>query len=259
MARYVHLAVLALAVLACSCRSKAPPVIDTALASCVPADTVLVAGLNLDQIRATPLYRSVLPEVLNGIQSLRDTSYLMIAYNAHDLLFLGRGKYTEAPPGAALISNDLVISGPAESMRAAIAQHQKGVTGSPRLLDLAAGIAGGRQVWMVAQGGVAFPLTGNATNLNRILHLTEYVTLTAQMDSRIQIDATGLGRTSDASRQLEDSVRAILTFAAAGSARQPEIAQMLKAVEIRRDGLTVHATLSTSAETAEKVIRESSH
>src|SRR5580700_8874978 len=152
MAHYARLAVLALVALASSCRSKVP-VVDTSLASCVPADTVVLAGLNLDQIRATPLYRALLPEVLDGIQSLRDTSILMIAYNAHDLLFLGSGKYTEAPSGATLISKNLVVSGTAESIRSAIAQHQTGVTGSPRLLELAAGIADGRPVWMVAQGG----------------------------------------------------------------------------------------------------------
>jgi hypothetical protein len=250
-------AAMTVTVLGTSCRSiKPPPVIDPELASCVPAGTVVLAGVNLEQLRATALYQSLLPGILAGIQSVRDTSYLLIAYDAHDLLFVGRGKYPEAPGGATLISHDLVVSGPPESVRAAIAQHQTGVKGQTRLLDHAADIASGRQVWMVAQGGITLPFTGNATNLNRILHFTEYVTLAAQIDSRIQIEATGVGRTANGSRQLEESLRAILTFATAAEERQPEVAAALNSIQVRRDGLNVHAKLSTSPESAGKLIRE---
>jgi hypothetical protein len=262
MAPYVRLTalpavVVTLAALANSCGStRSPPVVNPALASCVPADTVVLAGLNLDEIRAAPIYRSLPPNALATVQALHDASYLLIAYNARDLLLLARGRFREAPPGATLVSSELAVAGPPESIRAAIAQHRSGVTVSHRLLDLASGVAGGRQMWIVAQGGVTLPLTGNVANLNRILRLTDSVTLAAQIDSRIQVEATGVGRTSDAGRQLEESLRAILTFAAAGSGRKSEIAAMLNSVEIRRDGLTVHATLSSSPETAQKLIRE---
>jgi hypothetical protein len=260
MARYLRLtaflaALLALAGLANSCRStKSPPAVDPALASYVPAGTLVLAGLNLDQIRATALYRSLPPNALTALQSLRDASYLLIASNSRDLLLLARGTFREAPPGATLVSSEIAIAGPAESIRAAIAQHRTAVTGSQRLLDLAAGVAGGRQMWAVAQGGVTLPLPGNFANLNRILHFTDYVTLSAQIDSRIQVEATGVGRTADGTRQLEESLRAILTFGAAAGGRKSEIGTMLNAVEIRREGLTVHATLSTTPEAAEKLI-----
>jgi hypothetical protein len=250
-------ALAALAAIANSCRStSSPPVIDSAMASYVPANTVVLAGIDLDQFRATSLYRSLPPTALAAVQTLRDASYLLIASNSQDLLFLARGRFGEAPPGATLISRTLAIAGAVDSVRAATAQHQAGTTGPHRLLDLAAGIARGRPAWMVAQGGVTLPLTGNLANLNRILHFTDYVTLAAQIDARIQVDATGAGRTAGAARQLEESLRAILTFAAAASGRQSEIAAVLDSVEIRRDGLTVHATVSTNPETAEKLIRE---
>jgi len=261
MVPYARLAALlafavAFAALATSCRSISPPVIDPALASCVPAGTVVLAGINLDQIRSTSLYQSLPPDTLAAAGSLRDASYLLVAPNARDLLFLARGKFREAPPGAILVSSELAIAGPADSIRAAVAQQQTGVTGSQRLLDLAAGVAKGRQIWMVALGGITLPLTGNAANLNRVLHLTDSVALTAQIDSRIQVEATGVGRNADAGRQLEESLRAILTLAAAAGGRQSGIAAALNAIDLRRDGQTVHATLSTSPENAQKLIRE---
>jgi hypothetical protein len=250
-------ALVALAATAGSCRStRAPAIVEPALASCVPADTIVLMGLNLDELRATSLYRSLPPNALAAAGPLRDASYLLVAYNTREFLFAARGKFHEAPPGATLISSELAIAGPADAIRMAIAQHQTGVTGSPRLLELAAGIAGGRQLWIAAQGGVTLPLTGNLANLNRILRLTDSVTLAARIDSRIQVDGTGAGRTADAARQLEENLRAILTFAAAGSGRNSEIGAMLNSVEIRRDGQSVHAELSSSPESAEKLVRE---
>jgi hypothetical protein len=249
-------AFVTLAALATSCRSISPPVIDPALASCIPAGTIVLAGINLDQVRNTPLYQSLPPDVLAAAGSLRDAAYLLVASNGRDLLFLARGKFRDAPPGATLVSSELAIAGQADSVRAAIAQHRTGVTGAARLLDLALGVARARQLWMVAQGGVTLPLTGNAANLNRILHLTDSVTLAAQIDSGIQVDATGVGRSADAGRQLEESLRALLTLAGAAGGRQSGIAATLSSIEIRRDGQTVHANLSASPETAQKLIRE---
>ncbi|MBZ5621398.1 MAG: hypothetical protein LAQ69_22135 [Acidobacteriia bacterium] len=249
-------ALIALAI-ATSCRSAGPPpVIDPALASCVPIGTVVLAGIDLDRLRSTSLYRSLPPATLANIETLRDASYLLLASNGKDLLFIARGAFREAPPGATLIAPNLAISGSADSVRAATTQHKTGITGAPQLLDRAAGIAGGRQIWLVAQGGITLPLTGNAANLNRILHFTEYITLAAQIDSGLQLDAAGVCRTTDAGRQLEESLRAILTFAVAGSGGPSGLTAIWNAVEIRRDDLTVHATLSTNSESAEKLLRE---
>ena len=233
-------------------RPAKPPTIDAELASCVPTGTLVVAGINLDQIRATPLYQTLLAE----FQSLRDTSYLIVAYNGREATFLGRGKYPDAPAGATLVARNLVVSGSPESVRAVIAQHQSGVSGAGRLLGLAGGIAGSPPVWMVAQGGVSLPLSGNAENLNRILRLTQYVTLGVQIGSQIRAEAAAVGRNDAAGRQLEESLRAILTFAAAAGERRPEVEAALKSIAIRRDGLIVYATLATTTDSLLALMRE---
>ena len=239
------------------CRSAGPPpVIDSALASCVPPGTVALAGIDLDQLRSKAIYRSMPQSTLGSIEILRDASYLLIASNGKDLLVIARGKFRAAPAGATLLSPSLAIAGPAETIRAAGKQHKTGVTGAPRILEWAAGIASGKPVWAAAQGGITLPLTGNAANLNRILHFTEYLTLAAQIDLRVQVDFTGVCPTADASRQLEESLRALLTFSTIGSDRKSDLTPILKSIEIRRDDLKVHATLSASQESAAKLLGE---
>jgi hypothetical protein len=252
----IRLAVsICLAVGAISCRSTATPhVIDSTLASYIPADAVVLAGFDLEKLRTTPLYQSLPPDVLAVAQSLRDASQLIVAYNAHDMLILARGKFREAPPAATLISSELAIAGAPAAVQAARTQHEKGAGGSSSLLAVAERIARSGPVWMAAKGGVTLPLTGNGANVNRILHLTHFVTLVVHFDSQIQIDATGICPTADAGRNLEESLRAIVTLASAAG-RRSEFGEALSSIGIRRDDATVHATLSTSPAVFEKLLR----
>ena len=78
--------------LACGCQfTRAPTGIDSEMASCIPPGAVVVAGVHLDQLRATPIYQSLQPQSLTGFQSLRDTSELMVAYDTRKVIFFGRG------------------------------------------------------------------------------------------------------------------------------------------------------------------------
>jgi len=232
--------------MAISCH-HAPPAIDRELACSVPPGTVVLAFVNLDQLRPTPLYNNSLGPAL---AIFGEASQLLIAYTGKDVVVLARGNFPAAPAGATLISPRLAVTGSPDAVRAAIAQHQTGTPGSPRLVELAANVPAGRQIWLVAQGGITLPLTGNAANLNRILRLTDSISLSAQVDSAVRLEAIAACSTPDAARQLEESMRAILTLAGAATRRQPDLSQALQAVEIRREDRTVRASLSTSPETA---------
>ncbi len=249
MARF-RLAVFAVALLA-GCGPKSSVTDDSELASCIPSDTVVLAGVQLDQIRSTPAFAPLLGQ----LPAIADTSNLIIAYNGRSVLFLGKGRYRAAPPGATLIAQGIAASGAPESIQAATTQHRSGASGAPRLLEIARGTASGRPIWMVAQGGITLPFSGNAENLNRILRLTQYITVTAQADSRMQIDASLVGRNANAARQLEESLRAILSIASAASTHQAEMESTLKSIRIDRDDLTVHASASTTTDALMQVLK----
>ena len=234
-------AAAALIALWASCRTAGPrQAVDAALTACVPPDTLALAGVNLEQVRASALYQKLPPGAAAFLEPLRNASYLLLAYNGKDVLALARGAFPEAPAGAVLLTKDLAVSGSPQAVRAATAQRKTGRTGAPWLLER---VPGASQVWAVVQGGVAFPLTGDAANLNRFLSLVEYGSLAVRLDSSVRIDALGAGRTAESAQQLEETLRAFFSVAAAGALRDRALADLLRSVQVRRDGLTVHAAI----------------
>ena len=249
-------ALVAVAGAAFSCRSiDAPAGVGQDMASCIPADTLLLAGLNLDQVRGSPLYPRLPPAARALAEPLRDARYLLLASNGKDILAIARGRFREAPPGATLVASGLAVTGSPGSVRAAIAQYKTGRNGAPDLLARAASLADGRQIWMVARGGVPLPVTGNAANLNRLLRDTEYAGIAVRLGSGIEIEATAVGRTAEAGREFEENLRAILSLTAAASARQPDLVALIHSIQIRREDRTVHASLSGGPDAADRLLR----
>ena len=255
-ARYARSAALvALAAATISCRPiNAPAGIGRDMAASIPADTLILAGLNLDELRASPLYPKLPPAVRTLAEPLRDAGYLLLAFNGKDLLSIARGPFREAPPDATLLAPGLSAAGSPGSVRAAVAQHKTGRPGAPGLFARAATVADGVQMWMVARGGVPLPVAGNAANLNRLLRDTEYATIAVRIGSRIEIEASAAGRTAEAAREFEESVRAILSLAAVANARQPDLVALIRSIQIRRDDRTVRAVLSGGADAVARLL-----
>src|SRR5271157_3180683 len=248
-------ALVALAAAAISCRSvNAPAGVGRDMATSIPADTLLLAGLNLDEIRASPLYPKLPPAARALAEPLRDTGYLLLAANGRDLLSMARGRFREAPPGATLVAPGLAVAGPADSVRAAIAQHKTGRGGAPDLLIRAASLADGKQIWMVARGGVPLPVAGNAANLNRLLRDTEYAAIAARIGSRIEIEAIAVARTAEAGREFEENLRAIFSLTTAG-VRQPDLVALIRSIRISREDRTVRASFSGGADAVDRLLR----
>jgi hypothetical protein len=107
---------------------------------------------------------------------------------------------------------------------------------------------------MVALGGVALPLTGNGANLNRLLRDSEFGALTASLGPRIQIEGTVIGRTAEAARGVEETLRAVLAMMAMAEKRGSESAALLNAVEIHRDDRTVHAAVWATSDSLAKLL-----
>jgi hypothetical protein len=235
-----------LAGLAVSCRSAhAPEGIDRSLSSCIPADAVVLAGIDLDRLRSSPLLLK-LPWNLQAFPQLQDSSMVLLAWNGKDLLFIERGHFHQPLAGATLVAPDLALAGSEAAVRDATAQHRSGRPGAPQLLARIPPAYEGRQAWLVASGGATLPLTGNAENATRLLHETDFVTLASTIDSAITLDLTADCRTPDAARQFEENLRALVSLAAATNKRQPDLTTLLKSIRIARDTTRVRATLSAA-------------
>jgi hypothetical protein len=251
--RFAALVALAAAI---SCRSaNAPAGVDRDMATLIPADTLLLAGLNFDDLRASPFYPKLPPGVRALAEPFRNATYLLLASNGKDLVAIARGRFRQAPPGATLVAPGLAVSGSPGSVRAAIAQHETGRNGAPDLLARAPSPADGKQIWIVARGGVLLPLTGNAANLNRLLRDTEYASVAARIGSGIEIEGTAAGRTAEAGRELEENLRAILSLTAAASVREPVLVALIRSIRIRRDDDAVRASFSGGPDAVDRLLR----
>jgi hypothetical protein len=225
------------------------------MASCVPPDTVLLAGLDVAEIRSSPLSgRLALVEPF--LEPFHGAAHLLLAFDGKDLLTIVRGPASAVPASGVLVERGLAVSGSDAAVRAAIARH-KGGTGAPAgLVAFARSVAPGKPIWIVARGGVALPLTGNAANLNRLLRDSEFAAVTAELGPRIRVEASAIGRSPEAARDVEETLRAMLAMMTMAEKRGSGAAAILGAIEIRRQDRTVNASVSATAEALGKLLEQ---
>ena len=241
---------VALATLGLSCRSSASlHAIDPIVASCIPPTAVILAGVNLERLRASPLYRQFPPAVTAFLEPIREASSLLVASDGRDYLAISRGSFRQPPPGATLLAPGLAAAGSPDWVRAAATQQRFAAPARLALLEPAEALAGSSEIWMAMAGGANLPVSGNAENLSRLLRATEYTTLSVKLANTITLEAIGTCATPEIARKLEETVRAFITLGAAAGGRQTAIGGLLKRIRISREDRAVH--LNLSAEPAE--------
>jgi hypothetical protein len=232
----------AAAVLVCYAVGCGPhPAAD--MTSCVPEGTTVLGSLDLDHLRASPLYRQLPPAAVALAQGYQGAQRLLAAWNGSDVIMIIRGTSS----GATTVAPNLAVSGSDQMIRAAVSQYRTGKTGSPGLVDYAARVAGRSPIWIAARGGVTLPLAGNARNLNRLFRDLEYASLTIDLTSALELRINASGRTEQAAREFEENLRGFLSLASAAENRRPDIAKLLDSVQIRRQGASASASLSIPA------------
>src|ERR1039457_7001446 len=155
---------IAVAMLA-SCRTLAPPAaIDPALSGRVPPATVALAGVDLDRLRASPLYAKLPAGALGVFPPFGHARYVLIASTGVELLTIARG----AVPGARQVAPDVALSGAPGLMAAAMAAHPPA-----GILAAAESVAAAHPIWIAVRGGVTLPLVGNLANVKKLLRGTE--------------------------------------------------------------------------------------
>jgi hypothetical protein len=242
-------AAAALALISCATiQNPAPRDIGPDLARCIPPQTQILAGANIEALRAAPLFTRLPDTARVFLKPYRNASRLLAVYDGGELLIIAGGRFPAPPPGATLISHTLAVSGAPRAVAAAIAQHKTGVPGAPALVARAEQIASGNHIWIAATGSAPLPLTGNAANLNRLLRDTEYTTIAARVQSAVSLESASLARTADAARELEETLRATITLSAAAESRRPRFAALLRSIQVRRDDRTVRISLTVPAD-----------
>jgi hypothetical protein len=250
-ARIIFLA--AIAALGVSCRSGPPPVIDPALAASVPPGATILAGVHLDRVRASPLYRQ-LPAAASGfLDSLGQARSVLVASDGARYLVISSGDFRVAPSGATLLRKGLAGMGSPDWLEAA--RHGGQSAGRNALLARAHPIAAMADIWMAAAGSANLPLTGNGENLNNLLHGTQYATLSVRLTDSVALEVVGMCPGPEPARHLEETVRAFVSIGAGATARQPAISGLLRRIQVTRDGNAVHVVLVAQAADLQTVLK----
>ncbi len=245
---------LVCATVGCRKTPEANRAIDPGLAACIPPDAALIAGVDLDALRASPLY-SKMPAAVNAFAAqLGEVSSALVAYNGKELLVAMRGRFKAPPAGATVIAPGLAVVGSPEQVAAASAQYKSGQTGAPALLAQAEPLAAGSQMWIVARGDVRLPLTGNAASFVRILRKAEFVTLTARTGAGLALELRALALDASAASAIEETMRADLTLAAAGEAKHADVSGALRSAQVTRVDREARVTLTVSDDVAGRLL-----
>jgi hypothetical protein len=243
--RHYFAAPLAFALLAACGTSGPPAAIDHALSARVPAATVALAGVDLDRLRASPLYARLPPAALAYLAPFAHAHRVLIASTGVELLIIANG----VVPGATQLAPDLALSGAPDLIAAASAAHPPA-----GILALAESVAAARPIWIAVRGGVALPLEGNLANINKLLRGAEYVTVALDPGDPADLRLVARCPTPEAALQFEQSFRAMVSLAAATNARQPAIAAMLQSIRVVREERVVRVSLSAPLDALVKLV-----
>jgi hypothetical protein len=235
---------LAGALLLWGCGAQAPrAAIDPELASSVPASAGIVAGVRVEAVRSSPLFARLPAAARALIEPIPGGEYLLIALTADGPLFAAVGKFPHAPAGTTLLTPRIALSGSEAAIRSALEAHRAGSAGrgtapGSELIALAEPLAARFPIWLAARGAARLPLTGNPGNLNNLLALTRFTAVGFRPDDPVSLEATGICRSPEAARRLEETVRAIISLASAGR----KAPAYLEHLEYRTEGSDLHLT-----------------
>lgn len=282
--------ILLMALTACNSAETGRTTIDSTLASLVPPDATMLAGLRMADIRATPLYQKMLARKhldrldefarQTGFDPRRDVRELLVASNGKDSLVAALGTfnvrafegmtrstykgftlYTRDRGAVALIDHSTAIAGTLESVHAALDRRGAGGGSGPaELLARARQIPPENQVWSVSNGfdnllTGRIPESGNAANVGRILRSLENTTAAADLRAGLNGYLNGLCRTDADAKNLGDAARGLVGLGRLSvPEKQPELLRLWDGIKVDQQQRTVKITVAIPQDLIDKLI-----
>jgi hypothetical protein len=262
--------------------------VDPALAVFVPSDAITLAGVRMDRLRATPLYRKLaeanrLPrfDFGSGFDPGRDLHEILLASDGKRALAMARGDFPAKLPSSlttseyrgytlyakdqtevfTFIGKNISLGGEAASVREAIDQYKRGGQSAPQgLMARAQDLQADVQIWAVVSGWRgATPdqlrAMGNLGNLDRVFRLVEGASLTVDLRAGVHAAFTGDARTEADAKSLADSLRGLAALARiAVTRKQPDLSRAFDALQVKQEGRVVQVNVDVAEDLAERLI-----
>lgn len=240
--------------------------VDPVLATLVPSDTIMLAGIRMDVVRTTPLYQKMVSQqrlqelndfaAKTNFDPRKDVSDMLIASNGSEVVVLARGTFKIVnPPGTrkssyknwtlygkadgayAVLDQTTAVAGTEAAVRKAIDQKQSGKPGVPWLVDHARAITLPGQIWAVTNGWGTLPemipVDGNLANLRRFLRAIESSTTVADLRSGLVAAINGNCKTEQDARTLSDAARGMVGLGRLSvPEKQPELLRVFDGIKV---------------------------
>jgi hypothetical protein len=203
------------------------------LINAAPADTTAIAVLNLATLRQAPAFDQ-LPQAVRALaEPLAGVKQLALAWNGSDLLMLAGG-YEQPPTGYTAIGKGIAAAGAPARIEAA---REKLAGATPQSLTLPQGAA---ELFVAIRGDGRLPLPGNLSNAARLLSMATGSKAIAHVVSELELEVEAQCESATKALQLEESLRAMLTLAAAGT-KDAQLAQLLRDIRVTRENILIRA------------------
>ncbi len=286
----LRLLVILVAVLVCSCAQPGSGRIDPALAALVPADTIMLSGIRMNELRTTPLYNKMLSQQRlselddfakqTNFDPRKDVNEMLLASNGVESVLLARGNFKiQAPAGMkksiykgatlygktggayAILDATTAVAGVESAVRRAIDQKQSGRPGPASLLDRARALPGSGQLWFVSSGWGTLPErlagdAGNLSNMGRLLRTIENGSGTADLRSGITATLIGQCRTDPDAKNLGDAARGMVGLGRLSvPENQPEMLRVFDGIKVEQKQRTVQVNVSISPDLIDKLLK----
>ncbi len=290
MPRWVVAVLLISLVAGCSSAPTGRASVDSTLAALMPPDATMLAGVRMEAVRSTPLYKKLLANQSlqqlddfareTGFDPRRDVRELLAGSNGKDLVIAARGTFPEhnfegltkqtykrytlyvrGQGGVALIDGSTAVAGTLPAVKAALDRHHSGDRARPDdLLARARQIPAQNQTWSVSNGfdnllTSRVPETGNLGNAGRILRSLENTTIAADLSTGINGYLTGVCRTEQDAKNLGDAARGLIGLGRLSvPEKQPELLRLWDGIKVDQQQRTVSITVAVPEDLVEKLL-----
>ena len=249
---FLFAALACLVLSGCLPKKSASLHVSPALEALVPSDTVVVLGVNLASIGATPIYQKLITRVplpqldefqkQTGLDPRKDLSEVLVCSNGKTALLLVRGKFRVADlqarfkskgvtpnnykghalfgdqrAGITFMDDSTAAAGSPAELRALIDQAGSAHGLPPELRDLLRTLPEGDQVYAALTGGIEnlnlpLPREGNLGNILNALRSVESATLGLNLSKGIDAAAVVNCKTDRDAKFVHDLVRGLVGF-----------------------------------------------
>lgn len=222
--------------------------IDAAIAPLIPSDTVVLAGLRLDKLKATPFFKTYVEghkikvlddfQAKTGLDPTRDIWELVYAGNNKRSMVFIRGKFggqfgqepdfripgierqsyktyyilSQGEAGVLFITSGVAVAGAVKDLKQIIDNRDKPGENPPHdLIEMVTELPLDH-AWLVSQRGGAMvpdiPLKGNMANFARLATSLGEVKVHADLSSGVNLQAEGDYPNAELAKQVQETIRA---------------------------------------------------